>query len=107
MILDPVTFVILNVEHVVLSLVQWAIEDRKTYNPDGLINVDDGKGDVLNEILDPSRAYFQLAYFAGGEPMITEEHYIIPQELIKKGKTNTTLRYNTNASTIRYKKYDT
>ena len=86
---------------------QWAIEDRKTYNPDGpiIIHVDDGKGDVLNEILDQVE-HIELAYFAGGEPMITEEHYIILEELIKKGKTNTTLRYNTNASTISYKKYD-
>jgi len=86
---------------------QWAIEDRKTYNPDGpiIIHVDDGKGEVLNEILDQVE-HIELAYFAGGEPLITEEHYLILEDMIRKGRTNTTLRYNTNASTISYKQYD-
>jgi sulfatase maturation enzyme AslB (radical SAM superfamily) len=86
---------------------QWAIEDKKTWKPDGpiIIHVDDGKGDVLAEILEQVE-HIDLAYFAGGEPLITEEHYIILEELIRKGKTATTLRYNTNASTISYKQYD-
>ena len=86
---------------------QWALEDRKTYNPDGpiIIHVDDGKGDVLQEIIDQVD-HIDLAYFAGGEPLITEEHYVILEEMIRKGRTDTVLRYNTNASTIIYKQYD-
>lgn len=86
---------------------QWALEDRKTYNPDGpiIIHVDDGKGDVLQEIIDQVD-HIDLAYFAGGEPLITEEHYVILEEMIRKGRTDTVLRYNTNASTISYKQYD-
>lgn len=86
---------------------QWAIEDKKHWNPTGpiLIHVDNNKGNVLNEILDHVD-HIDLAYFAGGEPLITEEHYIILEELIRKGKTDTVLRYNTNASTINYKQYD-
>ena len=86
---------------------QWALEDRKTYNPDGpiIIHVDDGKGDVLQEIIDQVE-HIDLAYFAGGEPLITEEHYVILEEMIRKGRTDTVLRYNTNASTISYKQYD-
>ena len=47
-----------------------------------------------------------MAYFAGGEPLITPEHYVILEEMIRKGRTDTILRYNTNASTISYKQYD-
>lgn len=86
---------------------QWAMEDKKTFNPDGpiIIHVDDQKGTVLEEILEQID-YIDLAYFAGGEPLITQEHYVILEELIRKGRTDTVLRYNTNASTINYKQYD-
>lgn len=83
---------------------QWAIEDKKTYKPDGpiIIHVDNERGDVLQEVLDQVD-HIDLAYFAGGEPLITPEHYVILEELIRKGRTSTVLRYNTNASTISYK----
>lgn len=86
---------------------QWALEDKKTFNPDGpvIIHVDDERGTVLEEILDQVD-HIDLAYFAGGEPLITQEHYVILEELIRKGRTDTVLRYNTNASTISYKQYD-
>lgn len=86
---------------------QWALEDKKTYNPDGpiIIHVDDDKGTVLKEIMDQVE-HIDLAYFAGGEPLITPEHYVILEEMIRQGRTDTVLRYNTNASTISYKQYD-
>lgn len=86
---------------------QWAIEDKKTYKPDGpiVIHVDDEKGDILSEVLDQVD-HIDLAYFAGGEPLITPEHYVILEELIRKGRTSTILRYNTNGSTISYKDKD-
>jgi len=86
---------------------QWALEDRKTFNPDGpmIIHVDDEKGNVLEEVLEHVD-HIDLAYFAGGEPLITPEHYVILEELIRKGRTDITLRYNTNASTLKYKDYD-
>ena len=37
--------------------------------------------------------------------LITPEHYVILEEMIRKGRTDTILRYNTNAS-ISYKQYD-
>jgi len=45
----------------------------------------------------------EFVYFAGGEPLITEEHYIILEELIRKNKTNIKIRYNTNSSVLSYK----
>ncbi|MCW5906334.1 MAG: twitch domain-containing radical SAM protein [Chitinophagales bacterium] len=44
-------------------------------------------------------------HFAGGEPLIMEEHYRALEHLIAIGKTNVTLSYNTNFSTLRYKQY--
>lgn len=42
-------------------------------------------------------------YFAGGEPLIMEEHYKILDILINKNKTNVDLGYNTNISVLEFK----
>lgn len=42
-------------------------------------------------------------YFAGGEPLIMDEHYKILEHLIDIGKTNIQLFYNTNLSKLNYK----
>lgn len=45
----------------------------------------------------------EVAYFAGGEPLIMDEHYLILEELIKLGKTKTRLSYNTNMSNLKFR----
>lgn len=57
--------------------------------------------DVIEQI-----DYMKSAYFAGGEPLITEEHYIMLEEMIRRKKTDIQLRYNTNMSNIRFKDKD-
>lgn len=42
-------------------------------------------------------------YFAGGEPLVTEEHYQLLDWLISKKLTKVKLRYNTNFSILTYK----
>lgn len=42
-------------------------------------------------------------YWAGGEPLITNEHYKILDHWIETGKTDVRLRYTTNFSNMRYK----
>jgi len=42
-------------------------------------------------------------YFAGGEPLITQEHYKILDWLIDIGHTELSISYNTNLSTLNYK----
>lgn len=44
------------------------------------------------------------AYWAGGEPLITDEHYKILDYWIETGKTDVRLRYTTNFSNLRYKR---
>ena len=41
--------------------------------------------------------------FAGGEPLIMDEHYMMLDRLIEEGKTWVRLRYNTNLSILNYK----
>lgn len=86
---------------------QWGLEMNKNYDPKHpiLIHADDEKGDLLKEVLTHVE-HIDLAYFAGGEPLITDEHYTILEEMIRLGRTNITLRYNTNSSNIRYKNHD-
>lgn len=45
-------------------------------------------------------------HFAGGEPLFMDEHYASLQHLIDTGNTDVVLSYNTNFSTLRYKKYN-
>jgi MoaA/NifB/PqqE/SkfB family radical SAM enzyme len=45
-------------------------------------------------------------YFAGGEPLIMEEHYRILEMLIAAGNTKCRIRYNTNFSSLKFKKWD-
>lgn len=85
---------------------QWGAEMRKHYDKKHPIVIHaDERGDLLKEVLEhiPN---IDLAYFAGGEPLITDEHYMMLEEMIRLGRTDITLRYNTNASSIKYKSYD-
>lgn len=56
--------------------------------------------------LEPAFNEVEEIYFAGGEPLIMEEHYQILEKLISKGQTNVKLRYSTNFSTTKFKNWD-
>ena len=45
-------------------------------------------------------------HFAGGEPLLMEEHYMVLDELIRLGKTKITITYNTNFSRLIFKNRD-
>jgi len=71
-----------------------------------------------NEVLSPTLVIKQLdfirnnvdtissVYFAGGEPLINDEHYQILQILIDAKRTDIELSYNTNFSMLQFKKYN-
>ena len=48
--------------------------------------------------------HLEQIYFAGGEPLIMEEHNRILKLLIDKGNTNVRLIYNTNLNDLNYKR---
>lgn len=55
--------------------------------------------------LGPSLISAQEIYFAGGEPLVTEEHYLLLNFLIENNATKIRLRYNTNFSTLSFGNY--
>jgi len=57
--------------------------------------------DFLNQ-LHPHYDYVEEIYFAGGEPLISEHHYQILEELINR-KKSPLLRYSTNLSKLSFK----
>lgn len=84
----------------------WAAEENREGKKDFIVlHADDHKGNLLKEVLNqvPNA---DMIYFAGGEPLITEEHYSILEELIRMRRTDIPLRYNTNGSTISFKDKD-
>jgi sulfatase maturation enzyme AslB (radical SAM superfamily) len=50
--------------------------------------------------------YLEQIYFAGGEPLIMEEHYRILKELVRREMFNVKLIYNTNFSRLNLKDED-
>jgi radical SAM protein with 4Fe4S-binding SPASM domain len=53
--------------------------------------------------LEPHIPYLEQIYFAGGEPMMMEEHYRILKELVKREMFDVKLIYNTNFSRLTLK----
>lgn len=68
------------------------------------------KADETGSLMDEIKSQvpnMELVYFAGGEPLIMEEHYELLEEMLRTdANKNITLRYNTNMSGLKYKKYD-
>jgi len=56
----------------------------------------------IDEILDYLPDVEKI-YFAGGEPLLTAEHYVILDALIACGNTNLEITYNTNFTTLSYR----
>lgn len=68
-----------------------------------LISINDNV-DFL-KLLEPHFDCVEEIYFAGGEPLMMEDHYIILEELIKRGRKDVKLRYSTNFSILKFKKW--
>jgi len=71
-------------------------------------------GKTENQLLDelmPHLPEVRQIYFAGGEPLMTEDHYKMLEELIRLGNTGTKekpliINYNTNFSYLKLGKYN-
>lgn len=87
---------------------QW-YEDAKAL---GLVAHDEklhrGTGDFERMIrqLEFVIPHVEEIYFAGGEPLIMEEHYLLLRMLLEKKRTDVRLRYATNFSQTTYKGQD-
>lgn len=67
--------------------------------------VADYRPTIIDELL-KQLPYVEEIYFAGGEPLMMEEHYKILQALIKEKRTDVRIWYNTNFSTLKWKGID-
>jgi radical SAM protein with 4Fe4S-binding SPASM domain len=65
--------------------------------------VDEGTNvDFLEKYID----IVEHIYFAGGEPLLMDEHYKILDMLVAKNRFDVIIKYNTNISTFTHKKYN-
>jgi len=74
----------------------WALENKP-------LNIAGRSKDDMWEQLMPHIDYVEQIYFAGGEPLMMEEHYRILDELERRGRFNVRLIYNTNFTQIKLK----
>jgi radical SAM protein with 4Fe4S-binding SPASM domain len=89
----------------------WYNDHVKLYNrkPDVLgrdmerVEYAAGDEDAMERQIVEHVPYLEQVYFAGGEPLIMKEHYILLEKLIEAGKTDIRLQYNTNFSELRFK----
>ena len=89
---------------------QWEQEDLKSHSETGVphytMEIEKGNTKEFLRNVIQQVPNFEVAYFAGGEPLITDEHYILLDEMIKTQNTDIQLRYNSNISNFKYKKRD-
>lgn len=82
----------------------WATEDNAHgANKPVYIIAGGTDNDNLYIQFEPHFKNIETFYFAGGEPLITDKHYNILEHLIKIGRTDVKLEYNTNLSALKYK----
>lgn len=89
----------------------WIIDHQKLYKYSSKDDIGykfpgATKFDALDQILPHLKNVIKV-YFAGGEPLITEEHYVILEELIKLNRNlDVELFYTTNFSKLRLGEHD-
>ena len=89
----------------------WYNDHVKLYNrkPDvsgremARVEYTTGDENSMIEQMLPHIPYLEQVYFAGGEPLIMKEHYFMLEQLIKHGKTDVRILYNTNFSELAFK----
>ncbi len=93
----------------------WHGASSKWFNDAKVLGTNIGQQAILKNIDDVNSFTEKTAsallgveefYFAGGEPLVTKEHYILLQWLIDNNATTARLRYNTNFSKLGFQEYD-
>ena len=73
------------------------------------ININQNMHSINNNVFEQLLEHIDVVeeiYFAGGEPLIMKEHYELLDILLKKGRKNVRLVYNTNLTETTYKNID-
>ena len=82
------------------------IQNRKFNLESRVINAQDKSKIDLEQWVKDKIHDVEYCYFAGGEPLIMDEHYYILEQLIAHNRHDVKIRYNTNLLKLHYKKYD-
>jgi organic radical activating enzyme len=86
----------------------WYQDEVKMYGPRDYPQISIAgrhKQDMWEQLL-PHIPHIEQIYFAGGEPLIMEEHYRLLRELADREMFNVHLEYNTNFSEMKFKGQD-
>ena len=83
----------------------WAAEDLKQGIDIAIDTFPERNMELLKEVLEHV-PYIKEAYFAGGEPLVDEYHYMILEEFLKQDRTDIQLSYNTNLSKLKFKDWN-
>jgi len=88
-----------------LSSNWYADAKASTFNISPTERVIQIRKDVDNfmEEFDPMLEHIEQIYWAGGEPILMDEHWGIMNRLVEMGKTDIRIFYNTNFTTLEYK----
>ena len=78
----------------------WLPKDAPNVNYAGRYEMD------MWEQMEPHLDAVENIYFAGGEPLMMVEHFNILQELVRRGRTDVRLNYNTNFTETVFKQQD-
>lgn len=88
----------------------WNNDELELYGrasePEIVVNTKDHSKEDLYKLIDDQINNVVEIYFAGGEPLIMDEHYYILERLIELKRFDVRLRYNTNLLKIKYKNWD-
>ncbi|MCJ8277785.1 MAG: twitch domain-containing radical SAM protein [Bdellovibrionales bacterium] len=86
----------------------WFEDDEALFGPSGrtkVITPNEDPEDFWKQV-EPHLPFVEEIYFAGGEPLIMEEHYRILKYLVEHEMFHIRLKYNTNFSLFKYKGHD-
>ena len=88
-----------------LSSNWYADAKASTFNVSPTERIIQIRKDVDNfmEEFDPMLEHIEQIYWAGGEPILMDEHWGIMNRLVEMGKTDIRIFYNTNFTTLEYK----
>ena len=84
----------------------WFEDHKQMYgelNHPKILKVRDEMKSFMDE-LEPLLESVERVYWAGGEPLITDEHYRILDKWIEMGKRDVAMDYTTNFTQMRYKR---
>lgn len=86
----------------------WYTEENKLFGPRNhpqIMYAGRTEDDMWEQML-PHIPYLDQVYFAGGEPLIMEEHYRLLKELVRQERFDVKIIYNTNFSRMNLKDED-